>query len=437
MTLNKMLQLALGSVGSRLTGAGISLVTQLVLTRTFIASDVGVIFLAMSMAAIFSLIVSAGYPSLLLTQLPRFQTLGLNRLISAFHGAFLRDFVSVVGLLVIIVAATVLFAPIDAGLRIALIFGCLSAMPSAILRYNGSLANTLRRFSLAFLPDFIFRPGLFFIYVAGAYLAGFHLSLVHVLWAFIGANVIVAVVQAFIMRRDGLKFSQWGLVNPRLTAALRNRVLALMIVAAVSTLFSDVVTLIGGFMLPHEQVATLGLTIRLASLAGFIIQSSQQFVLSDLTQALTIHDNKTANSILRRMNGLTLATVAVALVTAILFGHYFLSWFGPIYADGQWLLVLFIVGQAVRAVSGMNQHLLSIGGYQVRSAIACVIGVLLLVMSWVIFQKLFGLLGVGLAVIAAELAWGLIVAGETQKLMGRRGDMMWLAMNGRVTVPKL
>jgi O-antigen/teichoic acid export membrane protein len=426
MTLSKMIQLALGSVGSRLAGAGISLITQLVLTRNFPVADVGVIFLAMSMAAIFSLIVSAGYPSLSLTQLPRFQALGLHRLVSAFHGAFLRDFAIVSFGLLAIIGLIVLFAPIDAGLRIALVFGALSAVPSGLMRYNGSLANTLRRYGLAFLPDFIFRPGLFFIYVAGAFALGFKLSLIHVLWVFIVSNTIVSVVWAWVMRADGLKLKDWNSAKPRLTAALRSKLLALTIVAAVTTLFSDVVTLIGGLMLPHEDVALLGLTIRLAGLAGFVIQASQQFVLNDLTHAITIHDTKTANGILMRMNLMTVATVAAALLGAIVFGRYFLSFFGPTYADGQWLLVLFILGQAVRAVSGMNQHMLSIGGYQIRSAMACVIGVVILVLAWALFQPLFGVLGVGLAVIAAEVAWGLIVGGETQKLTGRRGDLLWL-----------
>ena len=426
MTLGKMIQLALGSVGSRLGGAGISLITQLVLTRSFPASDVGVIFLSMSIAAIFSLIVSAGYPSLSLTQLPRFQALGLNRLIAAFHGAFLRDFAAVTVILCASIAVVVLFAPINPGLRIALIFGCLSAIPSGLMRYNGSLANTLRRYKLAFLPDFIFRPGLFFIYIAGAFVFGFHPSLVHVLWAFIASNTIVAAVWTFLMRPHGLKISHWGQAKPKLTTALRNRLVALMIVGAVTTLFADVVTLIAGFLLPHDQVALLGLTIRLASLAGFVIQASQQFVLNDLTHAITIHDSKTANSILTRMNLMTIGTVAAALLVALIFGRYFLNFFGAVYAEGHGLLVLFILGQAVRALSGMNQHMLSIGGYQVRSALACVIGVIILVASWLILQPLLGLPGIGLAVIIAELSWGVIVGIETQKLTGRRADMFWL-----------
>ena len=435
MTLGKMISLALGSVGSRLAGAGISLLTQLVLTRSFVAADVGVIFLAMSMAAIFSLIVSAGYPSLSLTQLPRFQALGLNKLVEAFHGAFLRDFFAVTLILFAVIGAIVAFAPIDPGLRVALIFGCLSAIPSGLMRYNGSLANTLRRYNLAFLPDFIFRPALFFLYIAGAYFLDYKLSLIHVLLVFIVSNTIVAVIWAAFMADDGLKLSYWRQAKPKLTAALRGKLLALSIVAAVTTLFSDVVTLIGGFLLPHDQVALLGLTIRLASLAGFVIQASQQFVLSDLTRAITVRDSKAANSILIRMNFVTIGTLIAALIVAIIFGRYFLSFFGPVYAEGHWLLVLFIIGQAVRAVSGMNQHMLSIGGYQVRSAMACIIGVVILIISWLILQPLLGILGVGLAVIAAELCWGFIVGNETQKLTGRRGDIFWLI--GKNMWPKL
>ena len=44
-----------GSLGLRVMGAGLGFATQLVLARTFSQSDVGVIFLTMSLAAIFSM----------------------------------------------------------------------------------------------------------------------------------------------------------------------------------------------------------------------------------------------------------------------------------------------------------------------------------------------------------------------------------------------
>ena len=94
MTLPRMLQLMAGSLGLRVMGAGLGFATQLVLARTFSQGDMGVIFLTMSLAAIFSMIAAVGYPLLALTQLPRFFALNVNSLVRAFHGTFLRDLVA-------------------------------------------------------------------------------------------------------------------------------------------------------------------------------------------------------------------------------------------------------------------------------------------------------------------------------------------------------
>ena len=50
MTLAKMFQLMLGTVGLRFGGAAIGLLTQLVLARALAPDDVGVVFLTMSVA---------------------------------------------------------------------------------------------------------------------------------------------------------------------------------------------------------------------------------------------------------------------------------------------------------------------------------------------------------------------------------------------------
>ena len=47
-------------------------------------------------------------------------------------------------------------------------------------------------------------------------------------------------------------------------------------------------------------------------------------------------------------------------------------------------------------------------------------------MHGVLFQSWLGVLGVGCAVITAELAWAFMVGFQAQQLTGRRGDMFWL-----------
>jgi len=426
MTLGKMLQLMVGSVGLRFAGAGLGLLTQLALTHNFAPADVGIIFLGMSMAAVLSMVAAAGYPLLALTQLPRFFTLKVSNLVRAFHGAFLRDTAFSLVLIFLAVLISTIWIVTDRGLNLAIIFGALSALPSAFVRYNSMLANSLRRYQLAFVPDFIFRPGLFFIYIIAAFALGAHLSVMHVLAAFVLSNAIVAIGQTVILRGHGIRLSDWWQVRPLLTRVLRRRAVALAIVGAVTVMFADIVTLFGGFVLPHDQVAILGLAVRLAGIAGFVIQATQQFILPDLTQALTQQNDKLADELLVKLNLLTALTLATGLLVTIFFGGFFLSFFGHVYRSGQWLLVLFLVGQSIRALSGMNQNLLSIGGHQVRSAGACIIGLLVFAIASFALVASYGFIGVGYAAVIAELVWAVMLAAQVKSLMGRRADLLWL-----------
>jgi len=426
MTLGRMMQLMLGSVGLRFAGAGLGLLTQLVLTRNFAPADVGIIFLGMSIAAFFSLCVAVGYPLLALTQLPRFYTLGLNGLTRAFHGTFLRDMVLTAGLIVTGVAATGLFFKPEPSVYLALFFGALSAVPSALIRYNCSVANSLRHYQWAFLPDFIIRPGLLLAFILFSIFLHMPLSIGHVLLAFVISNVIVAFIQAWVVGAEGVKFSDWNKTKHHLTAVLRQRSIALAIIGAVTVMFADVITLLGGFILPHGELAVLGLCIRLAGIAGFVIQATQQFILPDLTQAITKRDDETAHSLLLRLNLMTVVTLALGMGFAIFFGGYFLSFFGETYRAGHWLLVLFLCGQSVRALSGMNQNLMSIAGQQVRSATGAIIGMILFAVLWVLLVPHFGLMAAGVSVILAELAWAFMLAAQAKAVLGRRADLFWL-----------
>ena len=415
-----------GSLGLRVIGAGLGFATQLVLARSFSQADVGVIFLTMSMAAVFSMMAAVGYPLLALTQLPRFFALNLDRLVHAFHGTFLRDLAAGLALVCVITLACLFIVPLSEGARSAVLFGALSALPSALVRYNSILANGMRLYQWAYVPDFIVRPVLFLFYVLAALFLHIGLYLQFVLAAYVGSNVIVALIQSFVVRAKGISLHDWKVTRPALTRVLRSRSMALAIVGAVTVMFADIVTMLGGWFLPHEQLAILGLSVRLAAIAGFVVQAAQQFILPDLTEALTRNESGKADVLLVRLNLLTGLTLATGLVFAMVFGRWILSLFGPDYAQGHLLLVLFLLGQSIRALSGMNQNLISIAGKQMRSAMACAIGLSIFAASWTLLQNTFGLDAAGYAVIIAELTWALALAAQAQSILGRRGDLLWL-----------
>ena len=183
-------------------------------------------------------------------------------------------------------------------------------------------------------------------------------------------------------------------------------------------------TLIGGIFLPAYDVAQLGVAIRLAALAGFVTQATQQFILPDLTAAITRGVRRDVESLLFRINLLALSAIAASVLGAIFFGPLVLGIFGAEYASAHWPLVLFMVSQLFRAAGGMNQYLLSIDGFQGRTANSCLFAVAVLVASAILLTPVYGVMGMAMAVVLADFLWAAILGVQAQRYAGYRGDIL-------------
>jgi O-antigen/teichoic acid export membrane protein len=431
MPLWRMIVTAINVVGVRFGGAAIGLLSQILLARLLPQGDVGVIFLGMSAAAILSQVVTVGYPPLAMTCLPRYYALGRTSLVRAFHAAFWHDSIAIMIAVAIVAAAVVVFSPLDAGVKTAIVFGLLSSPASALIRINSATANSLRRYTLSYVPDFLYRPGLLLVYLALAWVLTSELSVARVLWAFVIANTAVALAQAWLIGKKGAIPWPFAKTRHNLAPLLRGRAAALVIVAIVSASFADLVNMIGGFFLPAGDVAVLGVGIRLAALAGFITQATQNFILPDLATALTRGNRQEVHTLLLRINIVALTAIGVCILGAAVAGGLVLGIFGQQYQVGHWPLVLFMISQAFRAASGMNQHLLSIDGYQAKTASSCILAVSVLIAAASLLTPRFGVMGMGLAVILADAIWAALLAFQAGRYTGRRGDILALLMKRR------
>jgi O-antigen/teichoic acid export membrane protein len=427
--LSRMVGLLAGLMGLRLAGAVLNVLSQIAFAHIFEPADVGVIMLCMSTVAFISLFATIGYPWLSLTQLPRLKALNLAGAWPRFHGAFLFDSTWATLLIYALIAAVYFSYPLPQGTSLALLFGCMCAPASMVLRYDSAVANSAKRFNLSYVPDFIFRPSLLLGYIIASYLLGWKLSILHAMIAFVIVMYVVAVGQAWFLGETGVLPKHWLAERRSFTKVLRARAVPLAFVAAVATSFSDIVTLVGGFLLPSADVASLAVAIRLAAVAGFIIQVAQQFIMPDLTQVLTLRDKEKAHILLTRLNTLTISIIVSALICAWLFGPFALRLFGEHYVAAQALLVTFMVGQSIRAFSGMNQQLLSIAGLQAKTVVSCLVALTLFVGCSMLLVPKFGVLALGYAVIIAEITWSLMLAAQAQRMTGRRGDIFWLLAN--------
>ena len=325
------------------------------------------------------------------------------------------------GLTIILVAAYI-WLPLNEGLRTALLFGTIMAPAASLIRVSSSVANSRRRFTLSYVPDFLFRPGLLMIFLLASWLASAKPPVEAVLWAAVAITAGVALVQTVILGKDALPDSLRA-GRHELGPVVRSRAFSLVVVNGVAASFADIVTMIGGLFLSPDDVAELGIAIRLAAIAGFVIQATQNFVLPDLLAAVTKGDRPTANTLLLRINLIGLTAIGACTLGAIFFGPLFLSIFGTQYHDAHWPLVLFMVSQLFRAAGGMNHHLLSIDGYQARSANSCIFALAVLASAAMALTPHFGVTGMAMAVLIADISWAGALGLQAQRYSGYRGDI--------------
>lgn len=423
MTLANLIRRLFSAVGARAAAAAFGLLSQLALARAFAPSDVGIFLLTTSIMAFASLLITGGYQALGLTYLSRYQTLARTSLIAAFQAAALRTSLILTAVLAI-VAAAACFIPSLADMRLAIIYGCLAAPAMALIRLNSSVANSLRRFDLSYLPDFVLRAGLILLAILAIVAFTSVPNIAWVLWAVVVSSYIAAGVQAWLLGSSGLLPRVLSVQRRNLAPFYRLRAAALLVGAFVSVAFAEIVTLIAGLLLPPAEVAVLGIAVRLAAIAGFVVQTMQIFTIPDLTDALARGTRRETDGLMRQTNLISFGLMLVALIGAVVLGEWALAIFGPEYRAGKWALLVFLASQTIRSAGAMNNHLLSLGGYQTRTALVCAVSLVTMLVVAAVLTPHWGIMGVAWASLAAECVWGVGLAVAAQRLTGRRGDLL-------------
>ncbi|MDB5506504.1 MAG: polysaccharide biosynthesis protein [Devosia sp.] len=414
-----------GLMGARLAGAGFGLLSQLLLARYFLAHDVGIAFLAMSITGFVSMVITCGYTAIGMTYLARYFALDRQGLVDGFIVAARRDML-IASAIVLVIAITAPFLPLAPELGLAILFGGLAALPHALIRLDNAIANSQRRFHLAYVPDFVFRSGLLVIFILGMVFFTGNRDVLPVLVAFTIITFAVALGQAALLGRDSAVVPTRTKPRRDLRPRYRNRAAAMLFVYVVTYTTADLIVMLAGFLLPTPDVAILGVAIRLAALVGFFSSASQQFVLRDLATAIKDSQPARVNELLLRTNLVGIATMALAILGVAVLGPFMLTFFGSHYAAAYWPLLIFLGSQMFRTLGGMNGQLLALGGHQLRSATLCLVVVVILVGLAVLLAPQFGVSGIALAALVAEAVWAVALAFQAQKLEGRRGDIVGL-----------
>jgi len=357
---------------ARLGGAALGILVQLALARMLGAQAFGAVIFAMSGATLGAALAVGGYSSGLQRFFARYRVRGRHALLSAYLRHAARS-VLIGGACVILLALPAVLLASDPAMRRALLLAAPAVVFLAGSRLLGGLANVLRAFNTAFLPELVGRPVLMLALLAALWQAGMPLAAETAVTAFmLACGFQCALILACLWTR--MPRAAPCRARPSLRRAWRRAALPLVPVSLFTGLFADLGILAAGLFLEPDDLAVFGVCLKTAMLVGFAVQLAQQLALPDIAEALAQQTPGEARARLRAANGVALAATLAALAGAAILGPFYLSLFGPRYAaEGGALLLILVAAQAARAWFGPGIQVLALSGRGGRAALACLV----------------------------------------------------------------
>lgn len=410
----------------RLVGAGAGFFTQILLARILSPRELGLFFACTSFAVVASILSTGGYPGVMQRFVTRYRERQKRALASAFIRYTQLTTVKTTALIAVIlfVVSTVWVTTLDT--RIAIIASVFSMIAMASLNIHIAIAVVERRFSLAILPDNLFRPILFLGVVVTIALTGTFLSAGGVAVIYAGLTGLVALVQ-FMLLAPGLAKPSADFGNRRLKNRWRREAAPLIVVALFTNLFADIAIFLATPFLALEDVAAFGICVKISMLVGFVVQVSQQLALPDLAIAKERGDEALSSQALVRASLFPSIVTLGATLLALAWGDILLGLFSPAFVSEKWSLVIMAGAQCIRAVAGPNALMLTLTGAHRMNSIVCLACSALLLLSNAVLIPTYGLEGAALSMAISYVAW---VAATTVVLwrQGRvRSDLFVLA----------
>ncbi|MEM7463276.1 MAG: polysaccharide biosynthesis C-terminal domain-containing protein [Pseudomonadota bacterium] len=394
---------------ARLAGAGVGILLQIVIARHYGAQSLGIYYQALSLAAIFSVFISVGYPWIVAPIVAAKEADNSPELLSNFLTQAFKDTFAISILLGIPLALAIWYSGyFGADERVALLVGLLTAPVYVVMRMMGGIANALKHFQLANLPELLLRPTLILAIVSFAVIFQLHLGAVSI----VTINLIVSVALATYMVSAlggaiDLSFGRSSAQDQ--PAAEKSRLRKLAVPMIFSTLFinmfADLDILIVSMILPTSETGIFGVCMKIAALLVFAVQVTHQILLRDASDAHRTSDKMKMQSIIGKANRIAIASSILSFLVILFFGKLLLGIFGQEFLTGYYCLLGLSLAQFIRAAFGPAIQILMITGHQ-RAGIPVYIGSLIvLVVCNLILVPAYGYEGAAIAVIITTLFW--------------------------------
>ncbi|MEM9592559.1 MAG: lipopolysaccharide biosynthesis protein, partial [Pseudomonadota bacterium] len=427
--IRQLLPSSTGLTLARVAGSAAAFFTQFLLARFMEPGQLGVFYIVTSMAIILGTVAALGYPGIANRLVVRYAARGKTATRALFIRTARRDALVVSGCIAITIVAAAAICSLSSMASLWPAAIAALAIPAfAMLRVNGGLANALHRFALSFLPDNLVRPTLLLLTLAC--LAGVtgSLGLIPVLVTFSAITIVVAAMQAWFTGASGRDRDRQATANRREIRMWRLSGLSLVAPLLITALFADVVIMLSSTALPVQQIAVLGLCVKIAFLFGFFIQIVHQVATPRIAHALESGNSEDLRPVVTASNVIAVSAMCIAVALVSLFGERLLSVFGPQFSAGTSVLLILTCAQLARALAGPAMPLLIASGRHAGSLPVVSGSLAAFVIMLFLLVPSMGVTGASLAVLVATAISGVGLALVVRREFGVSCDAVSSAL---------
>lgn len=319
-----------------------------------------------------------------------------------------RRFVMGTGFVVLLSTLILWTVSLFAGVALVpdyLILSLVAAPIAGWLRVNSSYALASGHVLSSVIPSTFLRPLLLLTVIALATSAGVRFDAGSVMLVFLLTLIAVAALQTALTRKalgalltsnepDHSRFSEW------LSVGLH------MIIPIMMVEFStEIIILISSSSLSDEEIAVLGIVLRVVGCIRFGIFAVNRAISPRLSGALRVGDRDEVDQLLWLSGHSKFWPALVCLLLLSIWGTEILGFFGPAYKAGSEALIILAIVPVILAFFGpttMTMPVLDLQRYSAPVFLGALLGLLFLIPA---MGALYGLNGVAAAVTVVWFAW--------------------------------
>jgi O-antigen/teichoic acid export membrane protein len=398
---------SIGSLAIYIFGAGLSYIAQLVIARAIGSESFGIFAYVMAWITLLAYLSTLGFQTSLLRFIPAYRVGAQWPLIRGVI-QFSQRRVFVAGLIVTAIGACIVMAFKDSmqpELAATFLIGLVSVPFFSLHLIYTSMARTFGGVVTALAPERIVRDGVILLIVAAlAFSQVVHLDARVAMAASLISALVTLGVLRVLLRRIGPP----ELISNEPIYAKRDwyqPTLPLMISVIADNLMSRSGVIVLGMSGSTSQAGIFSVALSMSLLCALPRIAVATAFAPNVSDLHARKDHVGLQKLAAKAALLSFFGTACVAVPLLLFNGYLLSLFGMEFVAGRHVVFILVIGQLFSALSGPQQHLITMTGHERYGATMMAVSAVLNLTTCIVTFELLGMTGAALAMTATIVAW--------------------------------